>query len=151
MAGNSSNTIGRGDLSEAEWAILKPLLPAEHGRPGRPAQDNRTVMNGILWILRTGAPWRDLPTCFGKWNSVFVRFRHWTKIGVWDAILEVLTTLGLADHQHHSVDSTTVRAHRCAAGAKGGAERMRSAVRVVATAPKFIYVRMRGVCRSASL
>lgn len=74
--------------------------------------------------MRTGAPWRYLPPDYGKWNSVYVRFRRWAETGVWDAILETLVELGLTDDWAHMMDSTTVRAHAQAAGGKGGLIRM---------------------------
>jgi transposase len=102
------------DVSDAAWEIIAPLLPSERGRWARPAQDNRRYFNGMMWIMRTGAPWRYLPPDYGKWNSVYVRFRRW------DAILETLVELGLTDDWAHMMDSTTVRAHAQAAGGKGG-------------------------------
>src|SRR5438067_2632234 len=71
--------MGRHELTEAEWARLWPLLPPERPRVGRPNKDHRTVVNGILWKLATGAPWRDLPERFGPWQSVYTRFRRWTR------------------------------------------------------------------------
>ena len=78
--------MSRGDLSEAEWRLLKDLLPAERGRKSRPAHDNRTIVNGILWRLRTGAPWRDVPEKYGKWMTVYQRFRRWSEAGIWEAV-----------------------------------------------------------------
>ena len=73
--------MSRGDLSEVEWRILKALLPVERERGkcgrGRPPEDNRNIINGILWRLRTGAPWRDVPEKYGNWNSIYRRFRRW--------------------------------------------------------------------------
>jgi transposase len=106
--------MARGDLTDAEWRIVEPLLPAERGRKSRPSYDNRQFMNGMLHVLRVGCPWRD------KWNSVYVRFRRWAEQGVWDALLETLVELGLTDDWQHMLDSTTVRGHSQAAGAKGG-------------------------------
>ena len=82
--------LSRGDLTEVEWRILRVLLPVERkpGRRGRgrtPA-DNRNIINGILWRLRTGAPWRDVPEKYGKWNSVYRRFRRWSACGVWESV-----------------------------------------------------------------
>jgi transposase len=110
----------RGDLTNAEWAIIGGLLPPERGRWARPAQDNRRYLNGMLYVLRVGCPWRDMHERYGKWNSVYVRFRRWAEQGVWDALLQTLVDLGLTDDWQHMVDSTTVRAHSQAAGAKGG-------------------------------
>ena len=77
------------------------------------------MVNGILWVLRTGAPWRDMPERYGNWNSVFVRFTRWSKIGVWDAAFEILASLGPPGDKEHAIDSTIVRAHQHAAGVKG--------------------------------
>ena len=73
-----------------------------------------------MWIMRAGSPWRYLPPEYGKWNSVYVRFRRWAEGGVWDGILETLVELGLTDDWQHMIDSTTVRGHVSAAGGKGG-------------------------------
>ena len=110
----------RGDLSDAEWAIVGPLLPSERGRWSRPAGDNRRFLNGMLYVLRVGCPWRDMHERYGKWNSVYVRFRRWAEQGVWDAMLETLVELGLTDNWQHMIDSTTIRGHSQAAGARGG-------------------------------
>lgn len=95
-------------------------MPAERGRWSRPALDNRRFLNGMLYVLRVGCPWRDMHERYGKWNSVYVRFRRWAEQGVWDALLETLVELGLTDDWQHMIDSTTVRGHSQAAGAKGG-------------------------------
>ena len=113
----------RGDLTDEEWAIIGGLLPPERGRWSRPAQDNRLFLNGMLYVLRVGCPWRDMHERYGKWNSVYVRFRRWAEQGVWDALLETLVELGLTDDWQHMIDSTVVRGHSQAAGAKGGLTR----------------------------
>ena len=110
----------RGDLTDREWAIIGSLLPPERGRWGRPSGDNRPFLNGMLNVLRTGCPWRDMLERYGKWNSVYVRFRRWAQQGVWDALLQTLVDLGLTDDWQHMIDSTIVRGHAQAAGAKGG-------------------------------
>jgi transposase len=112
--------LARGDLTDAEWRMISGLLPAERGRKSRPSLDNRRYLNGMLHVLRVGCPWRDMHERYGRWNSVYVRFRRWAEQGVWDALLETLVELGLADDWRHMVDSTTVRGHSQAAGAKGG-------------------------------
>lgn len=112
--------MARGDLTDEEWALVGTLLPAERGRWSRPALDNRRFLNGMLHVLRVGCPWRDMHERYGKWNSVYVRFRRWAEQGVWDALLETLVELGLTDDWQHMIDSTTVRGHSQAAGAKGG-------------------------------
>ena len=115
--------MARGDLSNEQWEVIGALLPAERGRKSRPALDNRRFLNGMLHVLRVGCPWRDMHERYGKWNSVYVRFRRWAEQGVWDAILETLVDLGLTDNWQHMIDSTTVRGHSQAAGAKGGLTR----------------------------
>lgn len=126
--------MGRGDLSDKEWAVLEPLLPNQAGRRGRPRHDDRRVVNGILWILRTGAPWRDLPERYGSWKTAWNRLSRWQKSGVWSQILEGLQgradAAGNVEWEVHFVDSTTVRAHQHAAGAKGGMQRQRLWVEV---------------------
>ena len=112
--------MARGDLTDAEWDLIEALLPSERGRKSRPAQDNRRYLNGMLHVLRVGCPWRDMHERYGKWNSVYVRFRRWAEQGVWDGLLETLVDLGLTDDWQHMIDSTTVRGHSQAAGAKGG-------------------------------
>ena len=108
----------RGDLTDSEWHILNRLLP-DRGDRGPPISDKRRMVNGILWVLRTGALWRDMPERYGNWNSVFVRFTRWSKIGVWDAAFETLASLGPPGDKEHAIDSTIVRAHQHAAGVRG--------------------------------
>lgn len=112
--------MARGDLTDEEWGVIEALLPSERGRKSRPAHDNRRFLNGMLHVLRVGCPWRDMHERYGKWNSVYVRFRRWAEQGVWDAILTTLVDFGLTDDWQHMIDSTTVRGHVSAAGAKGG-------------------------------
>ncbi|WP_425528146.1 IS5 family transposase [Yinghuangia seranimata] len=112
--------MGRGDLTQAEWDVLAPLLPATGGCGGRWA-DHRTVVNGVLYRLRTGVPWRDLPERFGNWRTVYQRHRRWSADGTWDRILTALQARadaeGSLDWSCVGVDSTSVRAHPDAAGA----------------------------------
>ena len=115
--------MNRDRISDEEWAVIAPFLPAERGRNCRPAHDNRLVFAGILWILRSGAPWRDLPDKFGKWNSVYRRFRRWCETGVFDDLLETLVDLGMTEEWRvQMVDSTVVRGHAQGAGAKKGVQ-----------------------------
>jgi transposase len=100
--------LARGDLTDAEWRIVETLLPAERGRKSRPAHDNRRFLNGMLYVLRVGCAWRDMHERYGKWNSVYVRFRRWAEQGIWDALLETLVELGLTDDWRHMIDSTPV-------------------------------------------
>lgn len=115
--------MSRHDLSEKQWERLKRLLPPQKPPTGRPNLDHRIVINGILWIARTGAPWRDLPERYGIWSTVASRFYRWRKAGLWQRVLEALQAqddaIGRIDWEVHFVDGTIVRAHQHAAGAKG--------------------------------
>ena len=117
------------DLTHAQWERLRPLLPPQKLRTVRPAKDHRTILSGILWIMRTGSPWRGLPERYGPWKTVCSRFYRWQKAGVWDRILAALQRQaddeGRLDWSLHFVDSTVVRAHQHAAGAKGGTRQPR--------------------------
>lgn len=124
----------RHELSPEQWTRIEPLLPGKQGDPGRSAADNQRFINAVIWIARTGAPWRDLPERFGRWNSVFQRYLRWCKKGVWDRVLTGLG--GDPDMKHLLLDSTIVRAHQHAAGAKGGRTARRSVGRAVASAAK---------------
>src|SRR4051812_16749661 len=119
--------IRRHELTDTQWARLQPLLPPQKPHTGRPGHDLRTLVNGIRWILRTGAPWRDLPERYGPWQTVYSRFYRWQRAGVWAKILAVLQeqadAAGTFDWEIHFVDSSVIRAHQHAAGAKGGAPR----------------------------
>jgi len=99
--------MDRGHLSDAEWELIGPLLPSEQGRWARPSGDNRRFLNGMVHVLRVGCPWRNMHERYGRWNSVYVRFRRWAEQGVWDALLQTLVDLGLADDWQHMIDSTT--------------------------------------------
>jgi transposase len=117
----------RGDLTDEQWERLRPLLPPQKPKTGRPNADHRRIINGILWIDRTGAPWRDLPERYGPWRTVASRFYRWRKAGIWQRTLQALRrrkdAAGEVGWGTHYVDSTTVRAHQHAAGAKGGTPR----------------------------
>ena len=128
--------MSRGDLNEAEWQILEPLLPPLTGRRGRPPLDRRATINGILWRLRTGAQWRDVPERYGEWNSIARFFRRWCTNGLWEVVASTLAE-AMADNRHHSIDSTTVRGHVSAAGAKGGRANRRLAARGAGSPVKF--------------
>ena len=122
-------------LSDDEWTLIGPLLPAERGRGCRPAQDNRRYFEGMMWVARTGAQWRHLPDEYGKWNSVFRRYRRWAATGVFDALLEGLAELVERDRTADMIDSTVVRAHHCAAGIKGGLRKERPLAGPAAASP----------------
>jgi len=126
----------RGLMTDDEWAVVAPFLTTPSAQGGRPPADHRQVLDAVLWINRTGAPWRDLPEEFGNWNSVWRQFRRWCLSGVWDIILQALADGGGELDALQMIDSTTSRAHRCAAGEKGGPRCRRSAVREVGSAAK---------------
>ena len=117
----------RGELTDQEWGRLEPHLPPEKPETGRTNKDHRQIINGILWRERTGAPWRDLPERYGPWSTVYSRFWRWRVAGIWDRILAEVQRQadaeGRLDWSLHFVDSTVVRAHQHAAGAKGGPNR----------------------------
>ena len=118
--------MSRGDLTNEQWERLEPLLPPRKST-GRPPKDHRQIINGILWVLRTGAPWRDMPERYGPWKTVYSRLYRWQQEGIWDRIFaaaqELVDASGNLDWDVHYVDGTTVRAHQHAAGAKKGAPR----------------------------
>jgi putative transposase len=120
----------RRELTNAQWRRIEHLVPGKVGDRGRSGEDNRLFVDAVLWIARSGAPWRDLPEEFGNWNSVFKRFRRWAKKGVWESLFNAL--LENPDFEYLIIDSTIVRAHQHAAGAKGGAKMKRSGVRAAA-------------------
>jgi transposase len=105
----------RHEISDADWDRIANLLPGQPGQHGGIAQDNRRFVNAVLWIARTGAPWRDLPQRFGRWNSIWRRFDRWAAQGVWTRVMDALRD---PDLEWLILDSTAVRAHPCAAGAK---------------------------------
>lgn len=114
----------RGDLNSAQWKRIHPLLPPQKPVVGRPNNDHRTTVNGILWILRTGAPWRDLPERYGAWQTVSGRFYRWRKQGIWSKLLASLQQQadaeGKINWEIHFVDGSVIRAHQHAAGARRG-------------------------------
>lgn len=134
----------RDELTEAEWAKLAPLLPPQKPARGRPAEDHRRILNAILWKVRTGAPWRDIPERYGSWATVYSRFRRWRLAGIWDQVFAAVQrqadAAGQLDWNVHFVDGTVIRAHQHAAGAKGGAlRRRRSGAAGAASAPRSTF------------
>lgn len=108
----------RYELSDAQWKLICELLPGKKSDPGRSGEDNRLFVNAVLWVLRSGARWSDLPERYGKWKTVHTRFARWAKSGVWERVFAVLT----ADRRNEylMLDTTLVRAHQQAATGKGG-------------------------------
>ncbi len=120
----------RRELTDAQWARIEKLVPGKKGDKGRHGDDNRLFVDAVLWIARTGSPWRDLPDAFGNWNSVFQRFRRWAKKGIWESLFKALVEN--PDFEYLIIDSSIVRAHQHAAGAKGAAKIRRSGARAAA-------------------
>lgn len=113
--------MARHELTDWQWEQIEDMMP-EVGVRGRPWNAHRTAMNGMFWILNTGAPWRDLPERYGPWKSVYDRFRRWSGEGLIDQILERLQmrldTNGYIDWDLWCIDGSSIRAHKCAAGAR---------------------------------
>ena len=105
-------------LTDAQWAKMEPRCLGKPGDPGRSGKDNRLFVEAVLWIVRTGSPWRDLPPLFGNWNSVFTRFRDWVKAEVWQRLFDAVSDD--PDLEYALVDATIVKVHRHGQGAKGG-------------------------------
>ena len=105
-------------LSDEQWDRISGLIIGRADQRGSTGRDNRMFVEGVLWIVRTGAPWRDLPEVFGEWNSVFRRFSRWSQKGVWSGIFKALSDD--PEFEYLFIDSTIIRAHQHASGAKGG-------------------------------
>jgi transposase len=142
--------VVRGLLSDEEWAFFAPFVIESGPKRGRPPSDHRRVLDAVFWIARTGSPWRDLPTELGRWASVYKQFLRWTRSGLWDVLLETLTESGAVPDSVQMVDSTVVRAHHCAAGAKGGLIDRVLGAREVASRTRSTSGRTRRACPSAS-
>lgn len=116
--------VKRYEVSDSQWDKIKDMLPGREGYVGVTAKDNRGFINAVLWILRSGAPWRDLPERLGDWKNTHRRFSRWAKVGIWEKMFEIL----IADkkNEYLMIDSTIVRAHQHAAGAlKKGKKKIR--------------------------
>ena len=120
-------------IRDDQWARIELLLPGKPEDPGQTAADNRLFIDAVLWIGRTGAPWRDLPERYGKWNSVFQRFSRWAKNGVWERIFEVLQE---PDLEWMMIDTTIVRAHQHAAGQKKATPAPKRSAAAAAASPR---------------
>lgn len=105
-------------LTDAQWAKMEPLCLGKPGDPGRSGADNRRFLEAVLWIVRTGSPWRDLPAVFGNWSTAYTRFRDWTKADVFARLFEAVSEE--PDMEYAMVDATIVKVHRHGQGAKGG-------------------------------
>ncbi len=137
----------RHDISDRIWDLLKEHLPGRKGAAGRPAKDNRQFINAVFWILRTGAPWRDLPPDYGKWKNTHRRFCRWRDRGVWEKLLQEL--VDEPDYEWLMIDASHCKVHPHATGAPGGNQDMGRTKG--GSTLRFIWPWMRMVCRSESL
>ena len=111
----------RYELDDHQWARIAEMLPGKKSDPGRTAKDNRLFVNAVLWVLRSGAQWDELPERYGKYKSVHKRFTRWAKSGAWEHVFAELTND--PKNEHLMLDATLVRAHQQAATGKGGAKK----------------------------
>ena len=143
-------------LSDAEWQLWERFFPPQRGRVGQPATiPTRTFLDALLWMTGEGARWRALPERCGSWNTIWRRFARWRDQGVFEAAFEAISQAGLADEHLQMLDSTVVRAHQHAAGArqsKGGKEARlsHSVAPAAASRPSSTSARTRTECRSPS-
>lgn len=137
----------RHDITERVWKILEPMLPGRKGQRGGIAKDNRKFINAVFWILRTGSPWRDLPSDYGDWKNTHRRFCRWRDKNIWEKILENLITE--PDFEWLMIDASHVKVHPHAAGAKGGNQDMEHTKGGLI--PRYIWPWIRMVCRSECL
>lgn len=131
------------DISDRVWERLEPHLPGRPGTWGGKARDNRLFINAVLWILRTGAPWRDLPPDYGDWKNTHRRFCRWRDRGIWEALLEQLVQE--PDYEWLMINASPIQDHPPAAGAQGGHPDMGG------TTARYLWPWMRLVCRSEFL
>ena len=137
----------RHDITDDKWAVIEPHLPVQRGQWGGIAQDNRRFFNAVCWILRTGAPWRDLPPDYGKWKTVHERFRRWRNNKVWEKLLETL--VDDPDFEWLMIDASHCKVHPHATGAVGGNQAMERTKG--GSTPRYILPWMRMVCQSEYL
>ena len=133
-------------MGDDEWAFFEPFVIETGPKRGRPPRDHRRVLDGVFWLARTGAQWRDLPDYFGSWSSVYRQFRRWTLSGLWDLLLEALNDTEAVPDSLQMIDSTIIRAHHCAAGARGGLRKRVLDARKVASRPKYTFAPTRTAC-----
>jgi transposase len=139
----SKEGVHRHDISDTIWDKLEPHLSGRRGNWGGIAQDNRRFINAVLWILRSGAPWRDLPESFGGWSNTHRRFTRWRDAGRWEALLTVL--MQEPDFEWLMIDASHVKVHPHACGAQGGNQAMGRTKG--GSTPKYIWPWMRLVCQ----
>jgi len=140
-------TYRRHDIPDKQWALLSPHLPGQKGQRGGVAEDNRRFINAVFWILRTGAPWRDLPPEYGKWGTTYQRFLRWRKAGIWEKLLEIL--IDDPDYEWLMIDASHIKVHHHGTGAAGGNQDMECTKG--GSIPRYIWPWMRMVCQSEYL
>ncbi|WP_099913077.1 IS5 family transposase [Puniceibacterium antarcticum] len=116
-------SLARDLMSDEEWMFFEHSILTVRAPNGRKPKNHRIVLDGIFWIARTGAPWRDLPEEFGKWSSVYRQFRRWTLVGLWEQIMDALNESKAVPDALQMIDSTVIRAHHQAGGLKRGTAR----------------------------
>ena len=139
----------RHDISDKIWKILEPHLPGRRGLWGGIGEDNRRFINAVFWILRTGAPWRDLPPDYGDWKNTHRRFCRWRDKGIWEKLLETLISENEVDLEWLMIDASHIKVHPHGTGAKGGNQDM--GLTKGGSIQKYIWPWMRMVCRSEYL
>ena len=137
----------RHDISDRLWNEIEPHLPGYKGSTGRPAYNNRRFINGVMWIIRTGAPWRDLPASYGDWKNTHRRFSRWRDRGVWEKLLELVAMA--PDFEWLMIDASHIKVHQHASGANGGNQDMGRTKG--GSIQRYIWPWMRMVCRSEYL
>ncbi len=137
----------RHDISDELWNKIESNLPGQKGCWGGIARDNRTFINAVMWIFRTGAPWRDLPPDYGNWKNVHRRFCRWRDNGIWENLLNIF--INAPDFEWLMIDSTFVKIHKAGLGAKGGNQTVSRTKGY--SIQRYIWPWMRMVCRSELL
>ena len=133
----------RHDISDNVWAKLEPHLPGRKGGWGGIAKDNRQFINAVFWVIRTGAPWRDLPPDYGHWSNTHRRFIRWRDKGIWEKVLDEL--IDYPDYEWLMIDASHSKVHPHASGAKGGNQDMSRPKG--GSIPRYIWPWMRMLCR----
>jgi len=142
-----SNLQHRHDISDRLWQELEPHLSGGEGKVGRRADNNRLFINAVMWILRTGAPWRDLPSSYGDWKNTHRRFCRWRDSGMWEKLLEQVVTE--PDFEWLMIDASHIKVHQHASGAKGGNQDMGRTKG--GSTQRYTWPWMRMACRSEYL
>ena len=141
------NMQQRHDVSDELWGKLEPLLPGQQGSWGGVAKNNRQFINGVFWILRTGAPWRDLPPVYGDWKNTHRRFCRWRDRNVWENLLEKLVVE--PNLEWLMIDASHIKVHQHGAGARGGNQDI--GLTKGGATQRYIWPWMRMVCQSELL